>query len=103
MGGGIAGPSLVAAVSNAGGLGVLGALGMPAPLIVEAIRGIRALTRAPFGVNLVQAGVQGGEFDECLAERVPLIVSFWGDPSPYIAAAHARGTMIVAQVGSVAE
>src|SRR6185369_8093738 len=76
---------------------------LPASLIVEAIRGIRALTRAPFGVNLVQAGVQGDEFDECLAQRVPLIVSFWGDPSPYVAPAHARGTMIVAQVGSVAE
>ena len=103
MGGLIAGPALAAAVSSAGGLGVLGLLGVPAPLIADAIRAVRALTDRPFGVNVVLAGMTRDDIDICLAERVPVIVSFWGDPSSYVAAAHERGTIVFAQVGSVAE
>ncbi|MFL5859193.1 MAG: nitronate monooxygenase [Solirubrobacteraceae bacterium] len=53
MGGGLAGPELAAAVSNAGGLGVLGMGGLPTPAIHESIRRVRALTDRPFGVNLL--------------------------------------------------
>ncbi len=53
--------------------------------------------------NLVLPGLNGDELAICLAERVPVIVSFWGDPTPYVAAAHPCGTMVFAQVGSVAE
>lgn len=45
-------PRLAAAVSNAGGLGTLGAAYMTPAAIREAIREIRGLTKAPFGVNL---------------------------------------------------
>jgi NAD(P)H-dependent flavin oxidoreductase YrpB (nitropropane dioxygenase family) len=103
MGGGLAGPELVAAVSNAGGLGVLGMLALPAALIREHIRRVRALTPRPFGVNLVLPALQGDEVDVCLAERVPVLVLFWGDPSPYVADAHRHGTFVISQIGSVAE
>jgi len=103
MGGGIAGPELVAAVSNAGGLGVLGMLALPPPAIRAAIDRVRTLSALPFGVNLVVAGLQGGEVEACLDARVPVLVLFWGDVGPYVAAAHRAGTLVVAQVGSVAE
>ncbi|HSU15940.1 NAD(P)H-dependent flavin oxidoreductase [Longimicrobium sp.] len=52
MGGGPSTPELVAAVSNAGGLGILGTAYMAPGQIADAIRRIRALTDRPFGVNL---------------------------------------------------
>jgi nitronate monooxygenase len=52
FGGGYSTPSLVAAVSNAGGLGSYGALGLTADAITKVIAEIRALTSAPFSVNL---------------------------------------------------
>lgn len=103
MGGGIAGPELVAAVSNAGGLGVLGMLGVPTPLIREEIQRTRTLTVQPFGVNLVVPLLQGGEVELVLEEKVPVLVLFWGDPKPYVADAHRAGAKVVVQVGSVDE
>src|SRR5262245_1147308 len=61
MGGGMAGPELVTAVSNAGGLGILGMLGLPPPSIREAIRRVRGSTDQPFGANLALQQAQGGE------------------------------------------
>ena len=49
----IAGPELVAAVSNAGGLGVLGCTSMAAVEIRAVIRRTRELTDRPFGVDLI--------------------------------------------------
>jgi nitronate monooxygenase len=48
----IAGPELVAQVSNAGGLGILAGLGVPGEDLRQQIRRVRELTRKPFGVNL---------------------------------------------------
>jgi NAD(P)H-dependent flavin oxidoreductase YrpB (nitropropane dioxygenase family) len=45
----VAGPELAAAVSNAGGCGVLGGVFMPHPILQQAIRRIRALTQKPWG------------------------------------------------------
>jgi NAD(P)H-dependent flavin oxidoreductase YrpB (nitropropane dioxygenase family) len=55
LGGGTAGPELVAAVSNAGACGVLGMGGLPAPYIRQQIHQLRTLTNKPFGVNLTLA------------------------------------------------
>jgi len=52
MGGGPSTPELVAAVSNAGGLGSLGAAYLTPDQITDAIRRVRALTSRPFSVNL---------------------------------------------------
>jgi nitronate monooxygenase len=59
MGGGPSTPELVAAVSNAGGLGWLGAAYLAPDQIRDAIRQIRALTGKPFGVNLFAGGYEG--------------------------------------------
>jgi nitronate monooxygenase len=58
MGGGPSTPELVAAVSNAGGLGSLGAAYLTPDQITEAIRRIKSLTSKPFNVNLFAGGYE---------------------------------------------
>jgi nitronate monooxygenase len=58
MGGGPSTPELVAAVSNAGGLGSLGAAYLSPDQIIDAMRRIKALTQRPFNVNLFAGGYQ---------------------------------------------
>src|SRR5215510_15810115 len=99
----VAGPELAAAVSNAGGCGVLGGGLLPAPYLRQEIRRLRTLTDKPFGVNLVLPALQEGQIETCLAEGVPLLVFFWGDPRPYVAEAHRRDTRVFIQVVSVEE
>jgi NAD(P)H-dependent flavin oxidoreductase YrpB (nitropropane dioxygenase family) len=103
MGGGLAGPELAAAVSNAGGLGVLGMGGLPTPAIRESIRRLRTLTDRPFGVNLIMPLMDDEAVACCLEERVPVLVLFWGDPTPYVEDAHRAGTVLLVQCGSVEE
>lgn len=103
MGGGLAGPELAAALSNAGGLGVLGMGGLPTPAIRESIRQVRALTDRPFGVNLIMPLMDEEAVACCLDERVSVLVLFWGDPSPYMEDAHRVGTKLMVQCGSVEE
>ncbi|HKA55082.1 MAG TPA: nitronate monooxygenase [Candidatus Binatia bacterium] len=103
FGGGMAGPELAAAVSNAGACGVLGMGGVPAPYIAKQVRRLRELTDKPFGVNILLPLLQEGQIEACLDERVPVLVLFWGDPKPYVEEAHRRGTKVFIQVGSVEE
>src|SRR5262245_28521723 len=91
FGGGCAGPELASAVSNAGGLGLLGMGGMPAALIRHEIRETRLRTSKPFGVGLLLPFVQGDEVDICCEERVPVLVLFWGDPRPHVEKAKRAG------------
>jgi nitronate monooxygenase len=58
MGGGPSTPELVAAVSNAGGLGSLGAPYLTPEQILDAVRRVRALTERPFAVNLFAGAYQ---------------------------------------------
>jgi nitronate monooxygenase/enoyl-[acyl-carrier protein] reductase II len=103
LGGGTAGPQLAAAVSNAGGLGLLGMGGVPAPIITEHIRATRALTSRPFGIGLLTVLLAGGELEACIEERVPVLVLFWGDWRAQIAQAARAGMRVLVQVGSVDE
>jgi len=103
MGPDLTGPDLVAAVGNAGGLGVLQAQLYPPPLFRQVIRRVRELTDRPFGVNLVLHFPIEDQVAVCLEERVPILWLFWGDPTPYVERAHAAGTKVFHQVGSVSE
>lgn len=69
----IAGPELAAAVSNAGGLGVLGCTGMSADQMRTVIRRTRELTSRPFGVDLILPArlEQSGARMADVAERIP--------------------------------
>jgi NAD(P)H-dependent flavin oxidoreductase YrpB (nitropropane dioxygenase family) len=103
MGPDLTGPDLVAAVSGAGGLGILQAQLCPPPLFRQEIRRVRALTDRPFGVNLILHFPVEDHVAVCLEERVPVLSFFWGDPAPYVGRAHAVGVKVFHQVGSVAE
>lgn len=98
---------LAAAVSNAGGLGIISFGGYPAPLLRELIGRLRDLTTKPFGVNVILDPALALPFDRdevvltCIEERVPILSLFWGDPAPYVDRAHAAGIKVVHQVGSV--
>ncbi|MEO6943677.1 MAG: nitronate monooxygenase [Lacisediminihabitans sp.] len=105
MGGGASGFELVAAVSGAGGLGVLGTAGLPEEVVREEIRQIKAATDKPFGINLLIPALAPGEdlLQLAIDEKVPVVVLFWGDPTPFVERAHASGITVVVQVGSVDE
>ncbi len=101
--GSVSSPELVAAVSNAGGMGMLAVAGLPPDLIRAQIHQVRALTDKPFGINLLMPVYQPGQAEVCLEERVPLLSLYWGDPAPYVRDAHDAGIKVMLQVGSVQE
>jgi NAD(P)H-dependent flavin oxidoreductase YrpB (nitropropane dioxygenase family) len=99
---------LVAAVSNAGGLGVLGASPNPPPLLQSAIEQIKSLTSRPFGVDFINATSALGPFTTddhisvCIAEGVRLVVFFWNAPqAAWVKRLHNAGAKVWMQVGSV--
>lgn len=103
MGGGIAGPRLAAAVSNAGGLGLLPIWPMQLDQAAQQISELRRATSAIFGVNLNVAFGPDAHLDLALDHSVPLIHFFWGDPAPYIARAKSKGALTMATVTNGSE
>ncbi|MEN9727026.1 MAG: hypothetical protein RL434_1392 [Pseudomonadota bacterium] len=103
MGLNIAGPELTAAVSNAGGCGVLGSGGLPAEAMRAQLTALRAQTDKPFGVNIILPLLQPGQVEVALEAKVPFVVFFWGDPAPWIPSLHAAGIKVFLQVGTVEE
>jgi nitronate monooxygenase/enoyl-[acyl-carrier protein] reductase II len=105
-----AGPELVAAVSNAGGFGVLGASGMAPDEMGRQTQRVRELTRLPFGVNIIIEETEEGDRAWLLdavaaagAHGAAAVVLFWGDPSPYVQIAHRDRVKVLIQIGSVDE
>ena len=96
-------PALAAAVSNAGGLGMLALTWRDPEASSRAIAATRALTDRPFGVNLALEWPQHERLELCLEAGVRIISLFWGDPSPYIAKVHDAGALVLHTVGSAAE
>jgi nitronate monooxygenase/enoyl-[acyl-carrier protein] reductase II len=94
---------LVAAVSNAGGLGILGGLLRPPDQLRAEIHRIRTLTTRPFGVNHVLAHLDPAALDVTLDERVPVLSLAWGDPGPVVTRAHEAGARVVHQVPTAAD
>jgi len=89
---------LVAAVSNAGGLGIIGALGRTPDDLRDEIRRVRALTSKPFGVNHVLCQVDDSSVELTLAQRVPVLSLSWGRAADLTARAHEAGLKVVHQV-----
>lgn len=104
----ISGPRLVAAVANAGGMGVLGGLRLPPQALRGWIRETRSLTDRPFGVNLVpQFGgpeVFEAQFRVVLEERPRLLSLFYAENygADMIPRARAAGLVVMVQAGTVA-
>jgi nitronate monooxygenase len=96
-------PELAAAVSNAGGLGMLALSWTPPASVRERIRATRALTTRPFGVNFVLEWDQRERIHACAEESVAVVSTFWGDPRPYVQPIHSGGALHVHTVGSADE
>jgi len=103
MGPDLTGPESVAAVSNAGGLGILQAQFCAPSRFRAEIHRVRALTDKPFGVNLLLHFPVEEQLTICLEEHIPVLSLFWGDPTPYVERAHAAGVKVFHQVGSVSD
>ncbi len=103
MGGVAAGPSLAAAVCEAGALGMVAGVMMPASALAAVLDAVAERTAAPCGVNFLVPFV----VPECVAlaaSRVRVVDFFYGDPDPdLVALAHAGGALVEWQVGSVEE
>ncbi|HVH04674.1 MAG TPA: nitronate monooxygenase [Myxococcota bacterium] len=100
---GIATPELVAAVADAGGLGMLGATLVPPPALEAVLAGIAARTRGAVGVNFLMPFLDPAAVDVA-AHRARVVEFFYGDPDPaLVARAHAGGALVSWQVGSLAE
>ena len=76
--GGAAGPELTAAVSSAGGLGLIPLWYLEPEVVRSNIRATRAITKQPFGVNLNLNWPQEDRLAVCLDEGVTIISFFWG-------------------------
>jgi len=96
-------PALAAAVSNAGGLGMLQLSWFGLDEARAAIRETRRLTGRPFGVNLVLEWPQEERLELALEEGVPVVSLFWGDPAPSVGPVHEAGGLVLFTVGSAAQ
>ncbi|MEE9278960.1 MAG: nitronate monooxygenase [Myxococcota bacterium] len=106
---------LAAAVSAAGGLGVIGSASLGTKGLREEIHRVRDLTDRPFGVDILFATIGRPERNEAEArftrdttalidivfeEEVPVIASGLGNPAPIVPQAHELGMKVLALVGN---
>ena len=96
-------PELVAAVSNAGGLGIIGGLSRTADELREEIGRVRELTSRPFGVNHVVSQLDSAAVDVTLELRVPVLSLSWGRAGELARRARDAGVKVVHQVNSPEE
>ena len=88
-------PELVAAVSNAGGLGIIGGLGRTPDELRREIHAVRELTDRPFGVNHVMCQLDQASLQVTLAQRVPVLSLAWGRAVDLTYQAHEAGIKVV--------
>jgi NAD(P)H-dependent flavin oxidoreductase YrpB (nitropropane dioxygenase family) len=91
-------PELVAAVSNAGGLGIIGGLGRTPDELRREIHEVRELTDRPFGVNHVVCRLDHAAVQVTLAQRVPVVSLAWGRAADITYQAHEAGLKVVHMV-----
>ena len=95
--GGMAGGTdarLVAAVSRAGGLGILGASTLSSEAIEAEVAMIREVTPMPFGVNLLLWS-SAAKVEAVLQQQPAVLSTAWGDPRPFVEMAHEAGALVI--------
>ena len=94
---------LAAAVSEAGGLGLIGAANAPAEWVREQIRAAKNLTDRPFGVNIMLMSPYAEEVAQVVAEEhVRVVTTGAGSPEKYMERWKQSGIRVIPVVASVA-
>lgn len=94
---------LAAAVSNAGGLGLIGAASAPAEWVREQVREAKKLTDKPFGVNIMLMSPYADEVARVIVEEgVPVVTTGAGNPEKYMKMWKEAGVKVIPVVASVA-
>lgn len=95
--------NLAAAVSNAGGLGIIGAGGAPAEFVREQIRKAKEATEQPFGVNVMLMNPEADEIAKVIVdEGVRVVTTGAGNPAKYMEMWKAAGVKVIPVIASVA-
>lgn len=99
----VATAELVAAVSEAGGLGVIGGGNAPPDYVLDQIRQTRALTSRPFGVNIPLFSPFVPDLVQiCIEEKVAVVMTGAGSPARIVPALKEAGIKVIPVVASVA-
>lgn len=99
----VADASLAAAVSNAGGLGLISSINAGTEAVRNEIRKCRELTDKPFGVNIMLQAPNAGEIAQMVVEEgVKILTTGAGSPSQYMAMWKEAGIKVIPVVASVA-
>lgn len=94
---------LAAAVSNAGGLGLIGAASAPPEIVREQIREAKKLTDKPFGVNVMLLNPNAEEVAKIVVEEgVPVVTTGAGNPAKFMELWKNAGVTVIPVVASVA-
>lgn len=94
---------LAAAVSEAGGMGLIGAASAPAEVVREEIRKVKELTKKPFGVNIMLMNPNADEVAKIVVEEgVQVVTTGAGNPEKYISMWKEAGIKVIPVVASVA-
>lgn len=101
--GGVSFAELAAAVSNAGGYGVLGMAGRPPEFIRDQMRAVRRLTDKPFGVDLLAASPESltASVDIIIEEGASAFIAGLGVPMPIMQKLKAAGLKVMVVCGAV--
>ncbi|MBQ8394492.1 MAG: enoyl-[Clostridia bacterium] len=99
----VADADLAAAVSEAGGLGIIAGMNMNGEQLRAEIRKLREKTQKPFGVNVMLMSPFTAEVAEVIVEeKVPVVTTGAGNPLPYIKKWIDAGVKVIPVVASVA-
>lgn len=98
----IAESTLAAAVSNAGGLGIIAGGSAPIDYLREQIRRCKSLTGKPFGVNIMLMSPNAEELAQLVIdEKVPVVTTGAGNPGKFMAAWKEAGVKVIPVIPSV--
>lgn len=99
----ISGPELVAAVANAGAIGILRAPDWESPdYLRELIKKTKSLTDKPFGVSVILEFPHNENVKVILEEKVAILLVSWGEyPTELVSEAHHAGVKVIHQLGSI--
>lgn len=99
----VADASLAAAVSNAGGLGLISSVNTDTEAVREQIRRCKELTEKPFGVNIMLQAPNAGEIAEMVVEEgVKILTTGAGSPAKYMQMWKEAGIKVIPVIASVA-